>query len=357
MPIEIIGTFSHRDSSESHPAPIGQIDTDFIRTLTQSFERNGFDRILIAQAASWPDGIVFASHLAAFTEKLKLMIAHRPGFIAPTMAARMFATLDGVSDGRVGVHIISAPSDTETQADGDFLTRDERHLRSGEYIALMQRVWRGETFDHDGTFFRFRGAHSAVTPLQEEGIPIFFGGLSENALTVAGNHADIYAFGVDTLDNSRTLIDRVRSEAVRAGREIDFCMSTRIILGETEEAAWDKAAEVLEQVTASVANLDRRGLAISTLGKAERIEAMAAEGLLLDERLWIGINKATRFQKAATTLVGTSEQVSDALMRYHALGVRRFLISGYSLLDDIVEFGQTLNPLLREKAEVAHIQA
>lgn len=350
MSIEIIGAFNHRESSEAKPRPMGVIEPDFIARMAAAFEAADFDRVLIAQAATWPDGIVFATHLAGITSRLKFMIARRPGFIAPTMAARMFATLDRISGGRVGVHIISAPSDVETQADGDFLTRDERHARSAEYIPLLRRTWSGETFDHDGAHYRFRKAHSQVTPLQGGGIPIFFGGQSPLALEVAGQHADIYAFGIDRLEPSAALIEAVRAHARAAGRHLDFCMSTRIIIGRTETEAWDKAQTVLEAVREGVLQTEKNGGQPGALGKNHVAEARAREGDVLDERLWVGIARATGFQKAASTIVGTPDSVAASLMRYHDLGVTRFLISGFDPIDDLRAFGSDLLPCLRALA-------
>lgn len=354
MSIEIIGTFNHRNSSETRPRSMGEIEPDFIARLAAAYEDANFDRVLIAQAASWPDGIVFATHLAGLTRRLKFMIAHRPGFIAPTMAARMFATLDRLSGGRVGVHIISAPSDIETQADGDFLTRDERHERSGEYIPLLRQVWRGEKFDHDGVNFRLRGAQALVTPQQGDAIPIFFGGQSPRALEVAGQQADVYAFGIDRLQPSGELIEAVRAHARQAGRQIDFCMSTRIIIGRTEDEAWARAQAVLEDVQRGVEQMERDGQEVGVLGKNELVEARAREGDVLDERLWVGIARATGFRKAASTLVGTADGVAASLREYHRLGVSRFLISGFDPLDDIAQLGEHLVPRLRDfaKAEV-----
>ncbi|EJL34210.1 LLM class flavin-dependent oxidoreductase [Novosphingobium sp. AP12] len=350
MSIEIIGTFNHRESSEAKPRPMGVIELDFIARMAAAFEAADFDRVLIAQAATWPDGLVFATHLAGITARLKFMIAHRPGFIAPTMAARMFATLDRVSQGRVGVHIISAPSDIETQADGDFLTRDERHARSAEYIPLLRRTWSGETFDHDGAHYRLRNAHSQVTPVQVGGIPIFFGGQSPLALGVAGQHADVYAFGVDRLEPSAALIDAVRGHARAAGRRLDFCMSTRIIVGRTEGEAWDKAEAVLEAVRQDVLETEKQGGQPGALGKNHLAEARARDGDVLDERLWVGIARATGFQKAASTIVGTPDTVVASLMRYYDLGVTRFLISGFDPMQDLCDFGNDLVPRLRALA-------
>ncbi|MFT4056227.1 MAG: LLM class flavin-dependent oxidoreductase [Novosphingobium sp.] len=347
MSIEIIGTFNHRESSEANPRPMGIVEPDFIARLAAAFETAQFDRVLIAQAATWPDGVVFATHLAGITKRLRFMIAHRPGFVAPTLAARQFATLDRLSEGRVGVHIISAPSDTETQADGDFLTRDERHARSAEYIPLLRRTWSGERFDHDGTFYSLRGARSEVVPVQEGGIPVFFGGQSPRALEVAGQHADVYAFGIDRLEPSAALIASVREEARTAGRSVDFCMSTRIIVGRTESEAWDKAHAVLEDVRRGVEDMAQKGGQPGVLGKNELAEARAREGDVLDERLWVGIARATGFQKAASTIVGTPDSVAASLLAYHRLGVNRFLISGFDPIADVLHLGEHLVPRLR----------
>ncbi|WP_226634998.1 LLM class flavin-dependent oxidoreductase [Novosphingobium profundi] len=351
MTIEIIGTFNHRDSSETRPRSMGEIEPDFIARLAQGMEEAGFDRVLIAQAASWPDGIVFATHLAGLTRRLKFMIAHRPGFIAPTMAARMFATLDRLSGGRVGVHIISAPNDVETQADGDFLTRDRRHERSAEYIPLLRRTWSGERFDHDGEHFRLRGAQSLVTPQGGASLPIFFGGQSEKALQVAGAHADVYAMGIDRRDAVAALIDQVRAVArATPGRTEapDFCLSTRIILGRTEAEAWDKAHAILTDVVAGVEKTRREGTDVGALGKNVLAEERARDGDVLDDRLWVGIARATDFQKAASALVGTPDTIAQALERYHEMGVNRFLLSGFDPLEDNAQMGEHLFPRLRQ---------
>ncbi|HWU01577.1 MAG TPA: LLM class flavin-dependent oxidoreductase [Novosphingobium sp.] len=355
MSIEIIGTFTHRDSSEARPRPMGEIDPAFIRELAQAFETAGFDRVLIAKAATWPDGLIFASHLSAWTQRLRFMVAHRPGVMAPSFAARALATLDRMSadaQGRVQVHVISAPSDIETQADGDFLTKAERHRRSGEYIELLRRMWQGETFDHDGDFYRLRGAHSTVVPAAGQ-IPVSFGGTSPEALAIAGAHADIYAFGIEPLERSAALIGAVQEQAARHGRNPDFCLSTRIILGQSEAQAWARADEVLADVTGAVAAMAQQGQMIGDLGPSARLAEMAARGLIQDSCLWTGIAHATGFRKAASALVGTVETVVEALMAYHALGVRRFLISGFDPLADVRAFGQELIPALRERAATA----
>lgn len=141
MAIELVGLLnSVRGSEERGPAndPFG---ADFVAEFAQIYDEAGYDRVLIGQNARSPDPIAIASWALAQTQRLRVMIAHRPGFIAPTMAARMFATLDELSRGRVGVHIITAASDAETRNDSDFLTKDDRYHRSHEYVRILRQIW------------------------------------------------------------------------------------------------------------------------------------------------------------------------------------------------------------------------
>ncbi|EJU09942.1 alkanesulfonate monooxygenase [Sphingomonas sp. LH128] len=156
----------------------GVYDPQFLRDYAVAHEEAGFDRVLVGQTATWPDPLSTAAHIAAVTKTLKFMVAHRPGFIAPTMAARMFATLDRASGGRAGVHIITGASDVETQADGDYLTKEQRYHRSREYVEILRRIWSSEVpFDHAGEWYRFNGAFALVKPVQEQ-IPVFWAGRS-----------------------------------------------------------------------------------------------------------------------------------------------------------------------------------
>ncbi|MEA1151609.1 LLM class flavin-dependent oxidoreductase, partial [Klebsiella pneumoniae] len=75
------------------------------------------------------------------TSRIGLLLAHRPGFVAPTLAARKLATLEHLLDGRLAVHIISGGSDADQRKDGDYLDHDQRYARSDEFIELLKRTW------------------------------------------------------------------------------------------------------------------------------------------------------------------------------------------------------------------------
>ncbi len=355
MPCEIVGLHFFANSSELHPLK-GVFDPGFIRDYAVAHEEAGFDRILIGQTATWPDGISTAGHVAAVTTKLKFMVAHRPGFVAPTMAARMFATLDQISGGRVGVHVITGASDVETQADGDYLTKDERYRRSREYVDVLRRMWASDApFDFEGDWYRFNAGFSLIKPVQSS-IPIFWGGASDLAIELGAQVADVYAVGPAPIADTAAHVARFKAEAAKSGRNPGISMSMRVIVGETETDAWDKAQGVLDAVTrfqSSGAKIGREK------GDADpgtlTLRALAERGDCLDERLWTGITKATEGRLHATALVGTAEQVSDALMAYYAVGVDRFLLNGFDTINDVRMMGETLVPMIR--AKVAAVDA
>src|SRR3954463_9299430 len=167
-PLEFIGMISHRFQSEIHPPQGPVIDPGYIRRFAQAHEEAGFDRILVAWGSTSPDALLVAGHAAAATSRIGFMVAHRPGFIAPTLAARQFATFDQLSGGRAAVHIISGGSSAEQAKDGDFLSHAERDVRSEEYVALLKRLWTSDKpFSHAGPHYRFEEVFAEVKPLQQ----------------------------------------------------------------------------------------------------------------------------------------------------------------------------------------------
>lgn len=155
----------------------------------------------------------------ARTDRLGLLVAHRPGFIAPTLAARGFATLDRFTRGRVAVHTITGGNDTEQRRDGDYLDKEARYDRTDEYLGILRRAWSSsEPFSHEGRHYRFEDYGSEVLPFQEEGIPLYFGGSSEAAYQVGGKHADTFALWGEPLAETAEQIASVRAAALAAGR-------------------------------------------------------------------------------------------------------------------------------------------
>ncbi len=163
MSVEFIGFIGNHNASETIARQGPVIDRDFIRASAAIHEAAGFDRVLLAFHSSTPDSLFVGQYVASVTRRLKLMLAHRPGFTAPTLAARQLATLDHLTDGRIAVHIITGGNDRELEQDGDWLTKDERYARTREYLDIVRQEWSSETpFDYHGDYYRVKGALSDI---------------------------------------------------------------------------------------------------------------------------------------------------------------------------------------------------
>ncbi|MBA4010315.1 MAG: alkanesulfonate monooxygenase [Phenylobacterium sp.] len=346
--LEILGLISTQYASETHPAKSGLIDKAYLAAHAKAHEYAGFDRVLIGYNSASPDGFQVAAYAAQQTEKLKFLLAHRPGVTSPTVAARQLATLDHLSDGRLAVHIITGGSDEEQQRDGDFLTKEERYARTDDYITVLKKAWTSNgPFDHDGPHYRVKGAPAAVKTLQQPHLPVFFGGSSDEALEIAGRQADVYALFGETVEQVREIVGRVRAAAAQNGREIKFSLSLRPILGRTEEDAWARAERILEDAKALKAAGGGAPTRYATARGGQRLLEAAAGGKVRDKRLWTEIAALTGAQGNSTSLVGTPEQVVDSLLDYYDLGITKFLFRGFDPLEDAIEYGRELLPQLR----------
>jgi alkanesulfonate monooxygenase len=351
MSVEFIGMIHHREASEIHPAPDLVFDHGYIRDFAQAAEAGGFDRVLVGYFSDGPDGFLLAATAAAHTTRLGFLLAHRPGFVAPTLAARKFSTLDQVTNGRAAIHVISGGDDTDQHRDGDWLPKDERYARTDEYVHILKRIWTEPgPVDHEGLYYRFKGASAAVRSVQQPRIPIYFGGASDAAIGVAGKHADVYALWGETHAQVRELTARVRAEAEKHGRSVRFSLSLRPILARSEDEAWVRADRIKQRIAELRA---RAGLPVREPANegSRRLLAAAAEGDRLDKRLWTGAALLTGARGNSTSLVGTPAQVAEAMCDYYDLGITTFLIRGFDPLADNIEYGRDLLPLVRRMIE------
>ena len=356
MGVEFIGYVGHFNSSETMRRTTLALDPGYVATVAKAHEHVGFDRVLIAFNSTSAESILVGQHIAAVTERLGLMIAHRPGFTAPTLAARQLATLDHFSGGRAAVHIITGGNDVELAQDGDHLTKDERYARTQEYLDIMRQEWTASApFDYAGKYYQVAAGFGDLKPHNPHGIPVYFGGASDAALPVAGKHADVYALWGETHEQVRSLVARVRAAAAPFGRQPRFSLSLRPVLAETEAQAWAKADDILAQAKALKAsggsgrspNNARQAQQAPANEGSRRLLAAAAQGSRVDKRLWTGIAALTGAQGNSTGLVGTPDQVAEAMMDYYDLGITTFLIRGFDPLVDAIQYGRELLPRVR----------
>ena len=206
MPVEIIGMVGTRDASEiKGPLVDGPvvdwtdgpvIDPDYLVAISRAHDDAGFDRVLVGYGAVAPEGWAVASTVLNSTKNLKVLVAHRPGFVQPAVLARMAATLDHLTGGgRIAIHFITGGDEADQRREGDFVPHDTRYGRTREMMAITRRLWSEDSpFDFEGEFYRYEGAFSSVKPVTPGGIPFYFAGASTPAIDVGAAEADVYAF-------------------------------------------------------------------------------------------------------------------------------------------------------------------
>ena len=347
MPAKIIGMIGVAPPQGTALHVIaGGISPSFLKEFAQAHEAADFDYVLVGYYSSSADGFGVASYAAANTKKLSFLIAHRPGNVTPTLAARTSATFDALSGGRLALHIIAGITDEDQQREGDFSPKSERYARAAEYLDVMRRVWTSRTpFDYDGSFYKFRAAFSEARPVQQPYPPLFFGGSSPEALAMGAQHCDVFAMFGEPLAETAERITAFRKLAAPFGRQPRFNVSFRPIIAKTEGQAWDKAKQILAELKSTGA------LPTKMQDKsAERLVAIAARGDVHDERLWMPVAAAAAGKGNTSCLVGTPEQVAEAILKYYRLGVASFLIRGFDPLGDVADFGHELIPRIKAGA-------
>lgn len=350
MSFEFIGFVGNHNASEIIQRSGPVVDRHHIETVAKAHELAGFDRVLLAFHSWAPDALQIGQHVASVTQKLGVFVAQRPGFTAPTVLARQFATLDQLYPGRFSINVITGADPAELAQDGNTVTdKDERYARTNEFLDVVRAEWSSEKpFDYQGRFYQVTRGFSQVRPEAGRGIDIFVAGASDAAIEVAGRHADVYALWGETHEQVAELMGKVRAASARHGRPApEFSISFRPIIADTEEAAWARADAILEKARAlqDITGF-KRGAAPINEG-SRRLLAAAAKGSRHDKRLWTGIAELTGAKGNSTALVGTPEQVADALMDYYDLGARKFLIRGFDPLVDAIEYGRELIPAVR----------
>ena len=348
MPINILGMIGVSATANNATVHIvgGGIDAQYIADFSKVHEASGFDAILIGHSSSSADGFGIAQHVAYNTEKIKILLAHRPGFAAPTQAARRVATLDNLIQGRLLLHIITGGVDADQRRDGDFLGHDERYERTDEYLQVMREVWTATApFDFDGKYYQVRRASSEVQAAQRPHVPLWFGGVSEAAKPIGAKHCDTYALFGESLGLVKGLMAELDGLASGHDRQLKYNLSFRPIIAATEDAAWKKARRILR----SVESASRPSPKAPESETAKRLSRLIDEGEIHDERLWVPIAAAAQGSGNSTALVGTPEQVAEAIAKYYDLGAAGVLIRGFDPFNDAIEFGKELIPWIRDK--------
>lgn len=354
MPTEFISLTFPNASTELKPIPNASVDPDFLVRYARTLDDYGFNYTLVPYDSSSYDPFTIGATIAAVTKKLKVIIALRPNTLYPTVAAKALATLDQLSSGRAVVHFIAGGSDAEQAKEGDFLTKEQRYARLEEYIRILRRAWESaEPFDWDGKYYQFKQFSNRVRPVNGT-IPVSVGGSSEDAYRIGGALADIFGLWGEPLKETKEQIDRIYAAAEKAGRtdRPRIWVTFRPILAETDELAWAKAHRTLDALKTHRANGQGKVPADAPPPQnvgSQRLLEIAARGEVQDRALWYPTVTATNARGASTALVGSPRTLADSILDYVDLGAELVSIRGYDNLNDAIDYGRYILPLVREE--------
>ncbi|MEU9560137.1 LLM class flavin-dependent oxidoreductase [Streptomyces fumanus] len=317
----------------------------YLGQIARAAESLGFTGALTPTGAWCEDAWLTTAMVSQHTERLKFLVAFRPGFVSPTLAAQMAATFQRHSGGRLLLNVVTGGESREQRAYGDFLDKDARYRRTGEFLTVVRQLWQGKTVDLHGEHLRVEGAELTGPP---DPVPeVYFGGSSPAAVEVAARHADVYLTWGEPPAQVAGKIARVRALAAREGRTPRFGIRLHVITRDTADAAWAEADRLLAGFDPETVRSVQAGLARSESEGQRRMLALhrgGRDGLEIHPNLWAGIGLVRG--GAGTALVGGHDEVADRIAEYHALGIDEFVLSGYPHLEEAYWFGEGVLPRL-----------
>lgn len=336
------------------------LNHDYLKQVAQAADSLGYEGVLIPTGRSCEDPWVVAASLLPVTQRLKFLVAVRPGLHQPALAARMAASFDRLSNGRLLVNLVTGGDRAELEGDGVFLDHEKRYEQSAEFI----RIWReiltrshnGETFDFEGQHLQVKGAKLFFPPLQQPHPPVYFGGSSEAAHDLAAEQVDTYlTWGERPADVAKKVAD-VKARAAKHGRTVKFGIRLHVIVRETEEEAWADADRLISRLDDEVVNRAQAAFAKMDSEGQRRMAALHAGGarrtradLEISPNLWAGVGLVRG--GAGTALVGNPQLVAARIQEYADLGLENFIFSGYPHLEEAYRFAELVFPLLPRRVQ------
>ena len=323
------------------------IDIRYLRQIAQAADDLGYFGVLLPTGRSCEDSWVIASALAPLTERLRYLVAVRPGLQSPTVAARMTATLDRVSNGRLLINVVTGGDPTENKGDGIFLSHDQRYAVTREFLTVYNDLLAGRTVNFRGEHITIEDGRLMFPPVQAPRPPLYFGGSSEAAIDVAADTIDKYLTWGEPPAQVAEKIGPVAALAEQRGRRVSFGIRLHVIVRETNAEAWQAADKLIQHVSdETISSAQKIFARMDSVGQRRMAELHGGrrDKLEVSPNLWAGVGLVRG--GAGTALVGDPETVAARIKEYMALGIDTFILSGYPHLEEAYRFAELVFPLL-----------
>jgi alkanesulfonate monooxygenase len=323
------------------------VTPEYLRQIAQAVDNLGYTGALLPTGRSCEDAWIAASSLISATNRMKFLVAIRPGIVSPGVAARMAATFDRMSNGRLLVNVVTGGDPVELAGDGLHLSHDDRYDLTDEFLTVWRGIVRGETIDLDGRYLNIKGGKLLFPPVQNPYPPLWFGGSSAAAKHVAAKHIDVYLTWGEPPDQVAQKIEEVRQLTAEQGRTVRFGIRLHVIVRETESEAWDAANQLIKYVDDEAIATAQKAFARADSEGQRRMSQLhggSREALEISPNLWAGVGLVRG--GAGTALVGDPDTVVQRMLEYHELGIETFIFSGYPHLEEAYRVAELLFPRL-----------
>ncbi len=323
-------------------------DNRYLRQVAQAADQLGYTGVLLPTGNGCEDALVTAASIAPFTERLRFLVAVRPGQVSPGEAARQAAAFDRMSNGRLMVNVVCGGNPKDLAGDGITLGHDERYAHAADFLTIWRGLMAGETVQHEGAYLSSKGGKLNFPPVQTPHPPLYFGGSSPAGHALAAAQADAYlTWGEPPAAVGEKIAD-VRRRAAAHGRTLRYGIRLHLIVRETEGEAWDAARRLIAHLSDDTIATAQRKLAAESDSEGQRrmlaLHGGSRERLEVAPNLWAGVGLVRG--GAGTALVGDPETVAARIREYQALGIDTLIASGYPHLDEAYRVAELLFPLL-----------
>ncbi|KPF92994.1 alkanesulfonate monooxygenase [Rhodopseudomonas sp. AAP120] len=320
----------------------------YLRQIAQAADQLGYFGVLLPTGRSCEDSWVVASAVAPWTERLRYLVAVRPGLQSPSVAARMTATLDRVTGGRLLINVVTGGDPVENKGDGIFLSHDERYEVTREFLNVYSDLLAGKTVNVSGKHITIEDGRLLFPPLQSPRPPLYFGGSSDAGIDVAADTVDKYLTWGEPPEAVAEKVSRVRAVAEPRGRKLSFGIRLHVIVRETNEAAWAAADDLIRYVTDdTIAAAQKVFARMDSVGQQRmgQLHGGRRDKLEISPNLWAGVGLVRG--GAGTALVGDPQTVAARIKEYQDVGIDTFILSGYPHLEEAYRFAELVFPLVK----------